>query len=118
MEARPTEICFGPFRLDPSGGALRAGDTAVALQPRPLAVLRYLARRPGRVVSGDELLRTIWAGTVVTRGVLKVAVRAIREALGEDADTPRFIETVGREGYRFLADPAAPAPERSEAARP
>jgi DNA-binding winged helix-turn-helix (wHTH) protein len=51
-------------------------------------VLRYLADRPGRVVSGDELLRQVWAGTVVTRGVLKVAVRAIREALGHDAASP------------------------------
>jgi DNA-binding winged helix-turn-helix (wHTH) protein len=62
MAARSTEIRFGPFRLDAGGGALRAGDASVALQPRPLAVLRYLAERPGRVVSGDERLREVWAG--------------------------------------------------------
>jgi len=102
LAARSAEIRIGTFRLDLRSGTLLAGDTPVALQPRPLAVLRYLAERPGRVVSGDELLRELWPGTAVTRGVLKVAVRAIREALGDDAASPRFVETVGRRGYRFL----------------
>jgi DNA-binding winged helix-turn-helix (wHTH) protein len=65
-------------------------------------VLRYLAERPGQVVSGQELLREVWGEIVVTRAVLKVAVCAVREALGDEVARPRYIETVGREGYRFL----------------
>jgi hypothetical protein len=55
------------------------------------------------VVSSKELLTTVWAGTVVTKAVVKECLRAIRGALGENASAPQYIETVGREGYRFLA---------------
>src|SRR5262249_59864810 len=75
---------------------------AVPLQPRPLAVLSYLAARAGTVVGRDELIAKLWDGAHVTKAVLKVAVRAIREALDDDADAPRYIETVGHEGYRFI----------------
>ena len=117
MTSPLSAIAFGPFRLDLGGGGLRSGDARVAIQARPLAVLRYLAERPGRVVSADELLREVWEGVVVTRGALKVAVRALREALGDDADEPRYVETVGREGYRFLGD-AGGAARRAPAATP
>jgi DNA-binding winged helix-turn-helix (wHTH) protein/tetratricopeptide (TPR) repeat protein len=96
-------LTFGPFRLDPKGPRLWKGEESVALQPRPLAVLCYLATRPGQIIGRDELIRTLWAGTYVTRTVLKVAVHTLREALGDDADSPRYIETVGRKGYRFIA---------------
>ena len=95
------EIVFGPFRIDTRGRLLR-GEEAVALQPRPLAVLRHLAERPGEVVGRDEILATVWAETYVSKAVLKVSVRAIREALGDDAESPRYVETVGRKGYRFV----------------
>jgi DNA-binding winged helix-turn-helix (wHTH) protein len=100
-------VTFGPYRLDSKGPQLWRGEEPVALQRRPLAVLCYLAARPGEVVGRDELIRTLWAGTYVTRAVLKVAVHAVREALGDDADSPRYIETVGREGYRFIAQDTA-----------
>jgi DNA-binding winged helix-turn-helix (wHTH) protein/tetratricopeptide (TPR) repeat protein len=100
--ASADEIGFGPYRLEPRDRVLRKGDGRVALQPRPLAVLAYLAARAGQVVSRDELIANVWAGTFVTKAVLKVAVRAIREALADDAESPRYIETVGREGYRFI----------------
>ena len=109
MTRSASAMTFGPYRLDPNGPRLWKGPEAVALQPRPLAVLCYLAARPGEVIGRDELIRTLWAGTYVTRAVLKVAVRAIREALGDDADAPRYIETVGREGYRFIAGDTAVA---------
>lgn len=111
-------ITFGPYRLDVAGARLWRGDEPVAIQPRPLAVLAYLAARPGAAVSRDELIATLWSGTYVTKAVLKVAVRAIREALDDDADAPRYVETVGREGYRFIggAAGAAPAPQRPGAA--
>ncbi|HEX2484129.1 MAG TPA: AAA family ATPase [Myxococcota bacterium] len=117
MAARSKEIRFGRFRLELPEGALYDGDEPVALQPRPLAVLRYLAQRPGRLVPGDELLREVWQGTVVTRGVLKVAVRAVREALGEEATAPRYVETVGRKGYRFLGEAEAAREGAAELSR-
>src|SRR5262245_58510845 len=112
VTASTQEVRFGPYRLDLAHGRLWKTKEPVALQPKPLAVLGYLAARPGEVVGRDELIKTLWAGTYVTKAVLKVAVRAIREALGDDAGTPRYVETVGREGYRFIGTRAA-APRRS-----
>ena len=64
-----SSIDFGEYRLEPNVPRLTRGNHPVALQPRPLAVLCYLAARPGVVVSRDELIRTLWAGTHVTRAV-------------------------------------------------
>jgi DNA-binding winged helix-turn-helix (wHTH) protein/tetratricopeptide (TPR) repeat protein len=102
MAQTQSGIRFGSYRLDIAGARLWKGDDPVALQPRPLAVLSYLAARPGAVVGRDQLIAALWGGTHVTKAVLKVAVRAIREALDDDADAPRYLETVGREGYRFI----------------
>ena len=109
-------IIFGPYQLDAGAARLWKGSDPVALQPRPLAVLSYLAGRPGTVVSRDELIATLWAGTHVTKAVLKVAVRAIREALDDDADAPRYVETVGRVGYRFIGTGVVGAPVAPRAA--
>ena len=111
----PGSIRFGPYRFDPDRGRLWRGDERVALQPRPLAVLGYLAARPGTVVGRDELIQKLWVGTFVTKAVIKVAVRAIREVLGDDAESPVYIETVGREGYRFIGATADP---KNTSARP
>jgi DNA-binding winged helix-turn-helix (wHTH) protein/tetratricopeptide (TPR) repeat protein len=113
-------IIFGPYRLDVDNARVWRGNDPIALQPRPLAVLAYLAARPGEVVSRDELIAKLWAGTHVTKAVLKVAVRAIREALDDDAGAPRYVETVGRDGYRFIGAAAvcAPAFPRAEAGAP
>src|SRR5262245_8246683 len=113
MTAPAAELRFGPYRLELARARLWKANEPVALQPKPLAVLGHLAARPGVVVGRDDLIRTLWAGTYVTKAVLKVAVRAIREALDDDADAPRYIETVGREGYRFIGTGAvavAPIP--------
>lgn len=109
MTSPTQEVRFGPYRLDLAHPRLWKTTDPVALQPKPLAVLGYLAARPGVVVGRDELIRTLWAGTFVTKAVLKVAVRAIREALGDDAGAPRYVETVGREGYRFIGAGAVAA---------
>jgi predicted ATPase/DNA-binding winged helix-turn-helix (wHTH) protein len=109
-------LLFGPFRLDPVTERLWCGEQAVVLRAKPLAVLRYLAAHPGRVVTKEELLKTVWAGTYVSKTVLKVCVREIREALREAVVAPRYLETVGRLGYRFIA-PVVSSP-RSGAGRP
>jgi non-specific serine/threonine protein kinase len=91
--------------LDPDAGRVWRGDTPVPLAPRPFALLRYLAERPGRLIGKDELLDAVWPGVFVGDAVLKVAVREIRRALDDPADEPLFIETVHGRGYRFRADP-------------
>ena len=84
----------------------------MALRPRALAVLRYLAERPGRLVTKAELRRQVWAGAHVTDVVVRVTMREIRVVLGNSAATPRFVETVGPEGYRWLTGGAFTTPLR------
>ena len=100
-------LCFGPFRLEMSKRLWR-GDRLVEVRPRPLAVLRYLAERRGRLVTAEELLRRLWPGIYVTRTVLRVCVHELRQALQDNPETPEFIETVGRQGYRFIAPISTP----------
>ncbi len=95
-------LVFGSFRLDPVARKLWHGEREIKLQPRPLAVLLYLAWRPGQVVPKEELLKQVWQGTYVTKTALKVCIRAIRKALEDEVTQPRYLETVGWEGYRFL----------------
>jgi hypothetical protein len=101
-------LVFGPFRIDPQARQLWRGDEPVPLQARPLAVLCYLSAHPDRVVTAEELLHQVWQGIYVTKTAVKVCIRAIRGALGEDVEHPVYLETVGREGYRFR--PAAGSP--------
>jgi DNA-binding winged helix-turn-helix (wHTH) protein/predicted ATPase len=81
---------------------LSRGDVDVELRPKALAVLCHLVERPGRIVGKQELLGEVWAGTSVSDTVLKVCIREIRDALGDDAKAPRYVETVPRRGYRFV----------------
>lgn len=71
------DLYFGPFRLE-QGTRLWSGNQQVAIRPRPLAVLRYLAERPGQLIPGEELLKQLWPGTYVTKVVLRVCVRELR----------------------------------------
>src|SRR5215510_10613877 len=97
------QLCFGPFRLDPLNLQLWQGRQELKLRPKPAAVLRYLVENPGRLVTKEELLKNVWAGTVVTSTVLHVCIREIRLVLGETTPESQFIETVGQQGYRFRA---------------
>ncbi len=109
------QLAFGPFRLDVTAKRLWRDRQEIPLQPQPLAVLQCLAERGGRLVTKEELLREAWQGTWVSKTALKVCVHAIRVALGDDVADPRYIETVGRLGYRFLCAGGAgtPAPAAS-----
>ena len=96
------DITFGPFRLEMPHGRLWRGAQSIALRPRSRAMLRYLVEHPGRLVTKAELHQQVWAGTHVTDAVLRVSVKEIRRALGDSAVAPRYLETVGRQGYRWL----------------
>jgi predicted ATPase len=96
------QVAFGPFRLDMMQGRLWRGDQVIALRPRSLALLRYLVAHPGRLVTKAEVRQQVWGGTHVTDTVLRVSVQEIRKALGDAARAPQYLETVGRQGYRFL----------------
>ncbi len=112
-------LLFGPFRLDPMTERLWRGTQEVPLRAKPWAVLRYLVEHPGRVVTKEELLKTVWAGTYVTKTVLKVCIREIRAALGEEVGAPRYLATVGRLGYQLLREGEAEESDpEGQAARP
>ena len=96
-------LSFGAFRLDPVERRLWKGSEQVTLAPKPLAVLSYLVERPGRLATKEELLRAVWPDVHVGDAVLKTCVAEIRQVLGDDAVSPRSIETVPRQGYRFVA---------------
>jgi DNA-binding winged helix-turn-helix (wHTH) protein len=106
------QITFEPFRLEARQGRLWRDDQAIPLRPRSLALLRYLAAYPGRLVAKAEVHQHVWVGTHVTDSVLRVCVREIRAALGDSATAPRYLETVGRQGYRFLLDSNLEGPRR------
>ena len=116
-----TRLHFGDCELDLSAQRLLRAGAAVPLQPRCFAVLVHLARSGGRLVSKHELLDAVWGHRHVSDSVLKVAINAVRTALGDEPKAPRHIETVPRRGYRFLgaprAVPAAPMAEPVNSAR-
>ena len=94
---------FPPFRLDRVGERLYRDGDVVHLRRKSYALLAHLAERPGELVTKASLLESLWPGTYVSDTVLKVCVREIRQALGDDVAPPRFIETAHRRGYRFIA---------------
>jgi TolB-like protein/DNA-binding winged helix-turn-helix (wHTH) protein/Tfp pilus assembly protein PilF len=97
---------FGVFELDLRAGELRKHGLRVRLQEQPFQVLAMLLEHPGEVVAREELQRKLWAADTFVdfdHGLNKV-INKIREALGDSAESPRFVETVSRRGYRFLAD--------------
>ena len=95
---------FGIFEVDLKAGELRRNGSKVRLQEQPFQVLTVLLEQPGEVVSREELRNRLWpADTFVDFDhSLNAAIRRLREALGDSADSPRFVETVARRGYRFL----------------
>src|SRR3989442_1946319 len=94
---------FDRFRLDLDHACLWCEAQAIALPPKVFAVLHYLLAHPDRLRSKDDLLDAVWPETAVSDAVVRVAIGALRKVLGDMAQTPRFIATVPRRGYRFLA---------------
>src|SRR5215471_14163446 len=105
----PQVIRFGAFEVDVRAGELRRQGVKIKLQEQPLRILQMLLANPGQLVTREELRSTLWpTNTFIDfdHGLNK-AINKLRDALGESADRPRFIETLAKRGYRFLADPAA-----------
>jgi len=105
---------FGIFELDAQSGELRRHGLKIRLPDQSFQILRALLKRPGELVTRDELRQLLWtAETFVDFEVgLNSAVRKLREALGDSADQPRFVETVPRRGYRFVGPVAEPSVDR------
>lgn len=105
----PGDMRFGAFRLDMRAGMLYRGVQPQALRPKTWAVLLYLAQRPGALVTRDELLDAVWPDAAVTPDTLTKSIGELRQVLGDDPSTPRFIATVHRRGFRFIARAEAAA---------
>jgi TolB-like protein/DNA-binding winged helix-turn-helix (wHTH) protein/Tfp pilus assembly protein PilF len=107
LDSSPSCFRFGVFEADIRNGELRKQGKRLRLQEQPFELLVMLLERPGEVVTREEVRLRLWPQTVVDfdHGLHK-AISKVRDALGDSAENPRFIETVSRRGYRFLADVA------------
>ena len=94
---------FESFRLDTSNECLWQSGAQIALPPKPYAILRYLVENPGRLITHDELLDALWPETYVQPQVLRTYMLELRKVLGDDAGSPRFIQTLPKRGYCFVA---------------
>ena len=95
---------FGNFRLDPDAKTLFCESKPVALTPKVFDTLQFFVEHAGRLLEKEELMRTIWQDRFVEESNLTFNIKMLRRALQDDAHQPRFIETVPRRGYRFIAD--------------
>jgi DNA-binding winged helix-turn-helix (wHTH) protein len=102
----PHGICFGPFELDAAAGELRKTGILIKLQPQPLRVLLLLAERAGTLVTREEIQRCLWSESTFVdfEHGINFSINQIRGALADDAEKPRYIETLPRRGYRFIAN--------------
>src|SRR5688500_16894983 len=99
----PEVLQFGDVTVDLRRMSVMRGDQPVSLEPKTFDVLRYLIEHRDRLVTKEELLDTAWKDTFVTPNVLTRAIAQLRKAIGDDAFEARYIETVAKRGYRFIA---------------
>jgi DNA-binding winged helix-turn-helix (wHTH) protein len=100
----PRLVRFGTFEVDLPSGELRKNGVKLKLTGQPFQVLTILLERPGQVVTREELQKRLWPDTFVdVDHNLNTAINKIREVLGDSAESPRFVETLPRRGYRFVA---------------
>jgi DNA-binding winged helix-turn-helix (wHTH) protein len=101
---REAHRIFPPFHLDAGNAQLWRDQERIILRPKTFDVLRYLVDHPGELVTKATLLDAVWPEVSVSDSLPATCIAELRRALGDDAKTPRFIETVHRRGYRFIAD--------------
>ena len=99
----PAAVRFGPFLYEPINGRLLRAGAELGVPPRALAILGCLVQRPGLLVTKQDLLDQVWKDAFVTDTSLSEAVSVLRQALGDDAQEPSYVQTVPRRGYRFIA---------------
>jgi DNA-binding winged helix-turn-helix (wHTH) protein/Tol biopolymer transport system component len=101
-------IRFGPFELDTQCGQLRKDGVGLKLQGQPIQVLEILLQNPGQLVTREEIRQRLWTSDTFVDfdHSLNTAVKKLRQTLGDEADTPRYIETLPKRGYRFIGDVA------------
>src|SRR5262249_40902553 len=104
-EARPGMVRFGLFEVDLDSRELRKSGVRIKLQDQPFLILTSLLERPGAIITREELQKKLWpSDTFVDFDLsLNSAVKKLRQALNDDAENPRFVETLYRRGYRFIA---------------
>lgn len=103
MDRSRTTYVFGTFHLDTIRHELRRDGVPIALEPKAFAVLTLLLAHAGELLGRDALLDAVWGHRHVTPGVVNRSIAQLRRALGDDADRPRYIQTVHAVGYRFIA---------------
>jgi DNA-binding winged helix-turn-helix (wHTH) protein/tetratricopeptide (TPR) repeat protein len=118
--APETSYSFGLYVLDPGGGTLTRDSVRVRVQEQPFQLLLLLVERAGQIVSREEIRNRLWPQNTFVEfdRSLGVAVLKVREALGDDASNPRFIETIPRRGYRFIAPVQIESPVQANPPRP
>ena len=112
---------FGEFELDVRNHRLRRSGSELKLERIPMELLILLASRPGELVRREEIIQELWGDeiNVDTESAINTAVRKIRQVLGDDSSSPRFVQTISKRGYRFVADTAGPAvPPQAPATTP
>jgi Tol biopolymer transport system component/DNA-binding winged helix-turn-helix (wHTH) protein len=116
QEKTASRFCFGLYEADSESGELRKSGIRIRLQAQPFRVLISLLERPGEVVTREEIQQLLWGTDTIVDfdHSLGTAINKLREALGDSAENPRFIETLARRGYRFIAPVTATGPRHDE----
>jgi DNA-binding winged helix-turn-helix (wHTH) protein/TolB-like protein/Tfp pilus assembly protein PilF len=119
------ELKVGEWLVAPDLNQLARGDEVVQIEPKAMAVLVYLARRPGEVASREELLAAVWPGVIVGDNALTQVVIKLRKALGDIAREPTYVQAISKKGYRLIAKVGGPdgewnarPPDYASATRP
>src|SRR4026207_2042601 len=115
-DSSPLRVRFGEFELDEANALLLRGGSPIALSPTPFGLLCALARHPNALLTKHVLLDAVWGHRFARDSVLKGAISDVRTVLEDDPQHPRFIETVPRRGYRFIAALTAISAERPASA--
>ena len=97
---------FGPFELDTQCGQLRKDGVGLKLQGQPIQILEILLEKPGQLVTREEIRQRLWTSDTFVDfdHSLNTAVKKLRQTLGDEADTPHYIETLPKRGYRFIGE--------------
>lgn len=112
MPVYQKQVRFGPFELDTQCGQLRKDGIGLKLQGQPVQILEILLEKPAELVTREELRQRLWSSDTFVDfdHSLNTAIKRLRQALDDDAETPRYIETIPKRGYRFIGELTPPEP--------